>query len=148
MPSVCELSIGLNASGSPAQDGISSWNRVAGGPAELLGWLESQLGLTHDPPEPTTRVMRYAELLAQSPGSSYRDSLETDRWSTAVELLRRRDELRLAGWSGAVSEDLPALVRELGVLEPEAGFIAREPHQDRHVRAIIKARLSYRLRLR
>ena len=85
-----------------------------GGPAVLLRWLETQLGL-EAPEEPAfRRVAELAATLEALPGASFEKSRERDPWGTATELLDRWDELRLAGWSGAPHPDLPPLATDLG----------------------------------
>lgn len=113
----CELRIGWSISGGVEAVAGPSCNHVHGGPEVLLGWLESQLGLSAEPRPWTGRVTEYAALLEQVGDTAYTMSLETDRWATAVELLRRRDDLRLAGWDGSGLEELPRLVRDLAHAE-------------------------------
>lgn len=93
---------------------------MRGGPAQLLGWLEDQLGLAGSGGvrelSAPARVRRYMTALRDSEGETYRSSLDEDPWSTAAELLERRDELLLAGWrpEDGNTNDLPPLVRDLG----------------------------------
>lgn len=95
----------------------SSVGHLRGGPEVLLEWLETQLGLVGSEIPFTDRVTRYATLLAKDLGESYRQSFEVDRWATADELLRRRDELKRAGWDGSDTADLPNLIRDLARVE-------------------------------
>lgn len=103
--------------------GTLAWNEWHGGPETLLQWLETQLGLQAERPSRAERVHRYAHRLGALPGATFSASLATDAWSTAENLLARRDELRLAGWDGADAPALPPLVRDLARVE-SAGAIA------------------------
>jgi len=91
-------------------------NDFRGGPETLLRWLETQLGLAGPSIPPSSRVTEYAKTLDAFPKAVFSTSLATDRWATASELLRRRDELLLAGWqekNHADHAELPPLVRDL-----------------------------------
>ena len=94
------------------------WNRIYenefhGGPETLLRWLETQLGLPAGDFHQADRVTEYAAALDSLGESVISESMAADRWSTASELLARRDELMLAGWDESDSESLPHIVREL-----------------------------------
>ncbi len=131
----CEIAVGWAWRGClPVGEG-SAWNRHHGGPERLLGWLESQLGLSAPPPVWTTRVTEYAALLAEAGGASYRESLGVDRWSTAAHLLRRRDALRLAGWDGGSRDGLPPLVCDLA--QAEAGGRRLQPGLAERLDAVV-----------
>ena len=99
MPSVAQLEIQL--AGGPAQPvpGTVAWNVYRGGPEVLLDWLETQLGLVAAPVPRSSGITGYAKVLEAVPDAVYAESLATDRWATAAELLARREELRLAGWN-------------------------------------------------
>lgn len=88
-------------------------NEYRGGPETLLRWLETQLGLAGPSIPPSSRVTEYAEALDAVTEAVFSTSLATDRWATASELLRRRDELLLAGWQETDHAALPPLVRDL-----------------------------------
>ncbi len=112
------LRIGLEARGLRPNEGDVYWAELRGGPSLLLRWLETQLGLLADQPPHFIRVTQYANLLEQyKAGTSLEASFQTDRWATADFLLRRRDELLLAGWDGQDHETLPQLVRDLARIE-------------------------------
>ncbi|MFZ3579931.1 PD-(D/E)XK nuclease family protein [Virgibacillus sp. DJP39] len=66
----------------------------------LFGILETQLGLTSPEVSENLRIASWQELLGShaSEEKPYAKSYQTDSWNTAKELLRRRDELVLAGW--------------------------------------------------
>jgi RecB family exonuclease len=112
MPAKTILRISLVSSGPPQQPGGGEWNVVEGGPAELLRWLEIHLGLSREPVPAARRIAQAAARFDRVEKPFWAESFATDRWSTARELLARRDELLLAGWDGAASADLP-LVADL-----------------------------------
>ena len=56
------------------------------------------------------------------PDPAFGESLATDRWATASELLARRDELKLAGWDETDSESLPPIVRDLAAAASVCSF--------------------------
>lgn len=66
----------------------------------LLGILETQLGLTIPKQSENLRIAEWQELLRKHDNGTrlFSQSYQTDSWNTAKELLRRRDELVLAGW--------------------------------------------------
>ena len=91
-----------------------SWvNEVHGGPDKLLAWLEIQLGLRRESVPEANRITEYAAALDTVSDAVFSKSLQTDRWATTRELLARRDELRLAGWSEQDDETLPRSARDL-----------------------------------
>ncbi len=111
------LKINLAIAGAQDQTGPASWNVVDGGSEALIRWLEARLGLGGEPVAVTTRITQFAARLAAVAGSAWAASLEVDRWATAKELLSRRDQLRLAGWTGNDDPRLPPLVRDLSKAE-------------------------------
>lgn len=78
--------------------GTVALHELRGGPAQLLEWLETQLGCPLGRVTHFERTRRYLAALARTDLELCARSLMTDAWSTAAELLARRDELRLAGW--------------------------------------------------
>ena len=81
----------------PKQGSIAA-NVFTGGPNTLLNWLESQLGLQPPNIRVAERITQYATALESVKESVISESMAVDRWATATELLRRRDELLLADW--------------------------------------------------
>lgn len=118
------LAIGRARSRTLPEPGEAAWKTVRGGPVQLLGWLEDQLGVTgadgvRELSTPA-RIRRYMTALRTADGDTYRASLEEDPWSTAAELLKRRDELLLAGWEPEDddnTDELPVLARDLAGAE-------------------------------
>src|SRR5438046_1147132 len=111
------LRIGLCCSTVPPNSGTSNLGMYAGGPEVLLRWMETQLGLLTEPLTQLQRVQDYAFTLDRAPTARFAASLRTDRWATAVELLERRSELRIAGWDGVDTAGLPDVVRDMGRAE-------------------------------
>lgn len=120
-----QLTIGRARSRPLPEPGGAEWKTVRGGPTQLLGWLEDQLGLTGaDSVRELSvpgRIRRYMTALRTADGDTYRASLEADPWSTAAELLRRRDELLLAGWEpeNGDTDELPPLAQDMARAERE-----------------------------
>lgn len=69
------------------------------------------------------RVAAYLQCLEFAGGATYQTSLDSDRWSTAQQLLMLRDDLLLQGWEGKTDERLPRLVNDLARVEREAAVI-------------------------
>jgi hypothetical protein len=119
---VTHLDIRLGGAGQGAADrrpvaGEKRLAVVSGGPAELLGWLETRLGLVPDDQPRAARVLSYARALDRARPPEVAASFEQDRWGTASELLRRREELRLAGWEGTAQATYPPVVQALAAVE-------------------------------
>lgn len=93
--------------------GHVSVNELRGGPESLLRWLETQLALPVPTVHIASRITEYANALDTVTDSVISASMCTDRWATASELLRRREELLLAGWDETDRDTLPVVVRDL-----------------------------------
>lgn len=85
----------------------------------LVGLLETQLGLSFPQASENLRIAQWQELIGGLDNGSkpYSKSFQTDSWNTAKELLRRRDELVLAGWDPAVHKDGSMWLTALSELE-------------------------------
>ncbi|WP_462411665.1 PD-(D/E)XK nuclease family protein [Neobacillus sp. Marseille-QA0830] len=70
----------------------------------LIGILETQLGMSSPANSENIRIAEWQELIREHDTGNmpFSQSFKTDSWNTARELLRRRDELILAGWDPAV----------------------------------------------
>ncbi len=102
---------------SAIQDDGSSRHVLRGGADVLLEWIETQLG---QPCSATTSIERIVEHLArieQRTLNHARQSFRIDPLATSTELLRRRDVLRLNGWTGAVDRDRDGLIADLAAIE-------------------------------
>lgn len=120
----------------------------------LLKTLEAHLGLagSHDGYE-YLRVEQYRQLLLQyqelHPDVFFAKSLEADQFATASELLRRRDELLMAGWDFNPSGHLPPRLQVFAELEtmarnaPLSGFTLSTGFADRF--AMVMERLDDRI---
>ena len=107
MLNTAELFIRLVPGPLRPQAGRKYTNEFHGGPETLLRWLETQLGLPVAGFHHADRVTEYAAALDTLDESVIAESMNSDRWATATELLARRDELLLAGWDESDSESLP-----------------------------------------
>lgn len=84
-------------------DKEASVGTVVTGFTGLIGILETQLGLTAPNVSENLQIAEWQELIRKqdSGNKPFSKSFGTDSWNTARELLRRRDELVLAGWDPA-----------------------------------------------
>jgi ATP-dependent helicase/nuclease subunit B len=118
--------LNISIRSGPAQGAIApceaAWNEHRGGPDTLLRWLETQLGLLSETVPLSSRILEFAGVLDGCKEATYAESLKTDRWATATELLARRDELRMGGWNGLDSPELPPLVRDLALTSQGHGI--------------------------
>ncbi|RMF20435.1 MAG: hypothetical protein D6765_16885, partial [Bacteroidetes bacterium] len=93
------------------------------GPAGLLHLLESMLGHTGHREDTDHlrigRMNRAAAALLQDGGPEwfFRRSFEADPLGTAADLLRRRDELLLAGWDFQPKPQAPLRLQQLAALQ-------------------------------
>jgi ATP-dependent helicase/nuclease subunit B len=92
------------------------------GPQGLLFFLESHLGLIGHPADNDyLRIEQYRQVLsrylADHPTVFYRAAFEADQFATAIELLDRRDELRMAGWDFMMEKELPPRLEALAAIE-------------------------------
>ena len=86
----------------------------------LLPLLERQMGCAgYDDDNDALRIEQYRQLLRQHEDSAafYTAAFRADPFATAAELLSRRDELLLAGWSFAPEPDCPERLRVIAALE-------------------------------
>ncbi|GAB3273577.1 PD-(D/E)XK nuclease family protein [Sinomonas notoginsengisoli] len=79
-------------------------NHVRVGRKNLIGLLQTRLGLTCPETPNAERVSQYLGLLEHldSPDAWFHRSLEADPWSTAHELLAARDDAVANGWDGTL----------------------------------------------
>lgn len=92
------------------------------GPEKLLKLLERWMGLVHPSRDiEHLRVEQYRQVLLEfkqaNPDVFYAKAFEASQFATSKELLRRRDELVLAGWDFASKNDLPNRLSVLAGIE-------------------------------
>lgn len=92
------------------------------GPYNLLGLLETQMGITSNPEDVEfIRIEQYRQQLARYvnnyPDVFYAASFLADEFATASFLLNRRDELVLSGWEFETSEESPTRLKVLATIE-------------------------------
>lgn len=75
---------------------------LALGPAGFLSLLESRLGLPPAEPCGALRIACWHKAMRTAPADAfYASSYTADSWGTAKRVLAMRDNIRLAGWTGA-----------------------------------------------
>lgn len=132
-----QLKIRLTRQPMLRQERYSSVGEIKGGPEVLLRWLETQLGLPSVNEHRAMRISEYAAALDSASDSVISASFKADRWATASALMARQDELLLAGWDGADSDDLPEVVHALaGVLKGRSSIF---PSEAERLKRILKA---------
>jgi len=112
---------------------------INAGPAMLLGWLESQLGLQSLEVSFTARVIAYRACLKQCdhPSQFYHRSFAVDPLGVAKTLLQWRDALYLAGWNGQALAGASGRLATLSEVEQLAiGAVA--PCEGQRVRAVLE----------
>ena len=92
------------------------------GPEGLLGYLEQRLGIVPEDSVQAKRVYGYLDALREAVekdggGPFFSRSFQTDPYGTARDLLRRRDELALAGWDFSRGDDLPRRLKDFAAVE-------------------------------
>jgi hypothetical protein len=89
------------------------------GPLGLLGILETQLGLAAADEPNSKRIVQYRDFLLtlNSPDRFYHRTLAADDFGTAATLLAWRDEWRLCGWHGIVSDAASPRLKDMAEIE-------------------------------
>ena len=89
---------------APEHDGLkqASLGSVVCGPAGLIGWLETRLGLGLPPVSSALRIAHWLRKMSgiDDDKKSWSASAKADGWATARLLLGWRDTLVEAGWDG------------------------------------------------
>ena len=98
-------------------DGGAVLDQEVVGPLRLLDHVEIMLGLGRPDFAAVRRIAVYRQKIeAAGPDRFWSKSFAVDPWSTARELLRWRDELVEAGWTGGVGSERSRLA-DLGAVE-------------------------------
>src|ERR1041384_5280124 len=103
-----QLFVGLHQGGQRPREGTHEVNIQRGGPAQLLAWIEIQLGINGPDIPWTDRVVQYHDRLAKSKGV-FAASFKADPWATTSSLLRRRDAFLQAGWNPSQRLGIPIM---------------------------------------
>ncbi len=112
----CRLHIQMYGGVRRPPEGTHEINVVRGGPEQLLGWLETQLGLNGPRTAWTDRVVQYHDCIKRHGSGLWAPSFKADPWATASHQLKRRDELLLGGWKPGGAGN-PAITAEFERLE-------------------------------
>jgi CRISPR/Cas system-associated exonuclease Cas4 (RecB family) len=112
MPTTTTLQISRHRHASPTA-GLAE---LSGNDQQLLGWLETHLGLAPGPATAASRIREFAARLTEGQGANYQAALAADRWGTVRHLLAIRDALRMQGWTGAPVAAVP-IVADLALVE-------------------------------
>ncbi|MDR6621122.1 PD-(D/E)XK nuclease family protein [Sinomonas atrocyanea] len=94
-------------------------NRVRVGRKNLIGLLQTRLGLTRPEVPNAERVSQYLRRLEHldAPGAWFHHSLAADPWSTAHELLAAREDAVANGWDGTLDGAASPLLETLAAAE-------------------------------
>lgn len=96
--------------------------RIFAGPEKLLQFFEWHLGLTIPARDNEhLRIEQYRQILKnylkKNPEVFYAKSFSAGEFPTSLELLKRRDELILAGWDFSIHQNIPDRLRVLAEIE-------------------------------
>ncbi|MDR3078248.1 MAG: hypothetical protein LBV15_05760, partial [Planctomycetota bacterium] len=110
---------GLHQDGAAWSDAPAALGEVALGPAGMLAWLQTRLGLGGLEEPPALRLDQYRRRLeaADSREAWFQKSFALDPWATAKQLLAWRDELIAAGWDGRPLPETTPRLAALSALE-------------------------------
>lgn len=105
----------------PAVD-TNQAGQMAFGPQGLLRYLETVWGLPDAPKDNEyLRIEQYRQQLGRylntEPRAFFSASFKTDPFAVATDLLKRRDELLMAGWGFQVHQDTPQRLKTIAGLE-------------------------------
>ena len=119
------ITVGLGLEGPLIDRFEPGVGAIKGGPARILSWLESQLGLEQPVTGFTERVLQYLSCLKShdNPARFYHESLKVDALAVSRTVLAWRDQWYLAGWQGGSLTD--ATRRLLDITEVEVSASER-----------------------
>ncbi|KAA3623430.1 MAG: PD-(D/E)XK nuclease family protein [Bacteroidetes bacterium] len=100
----------------------TSGGRFYVGPEKLMRLFEKWLGLVHPNRDiEHLRIEQYRQALLafkeENPEVFYAASFDVSQFATSHELLKRRDELLLAGWDFSLKDGLPSRLKVLALIE-------------------------------
>lgn len=123
MPETMIVEFGWFLDRAPWAFAAPGLNRVRVGRKNLIGLLQTRLGLTRPEFPNAERVSQYLARLEHldSPDAWFHRSLEADPWSTAYELLAARDDAVANGWDGTLDGAASPLLRTLAAAERAPG---------------------------
>ncbi len=108
------------------------------GPSRLLEFIELRLGIINPGYREIYRISSFKDFINQivdgsGPSPFYAHSFEADPFGVAADLLRKRDELRLAGWDFKYQEDIPDRLRNFSEIEADSGLLSGFADRFHHV---------------
>lgn len=114
-----KILFGMHLDGAPWSGEPAAMGEARVGPRGLLGILESELGLSRPQVHPVHRIDGYMKRLeaADCESAWFHKSFDVDPWSTSRQLLKWRDQLVEAGWTGEALETESIRLRTLSELE-------------------------------
>ena len=120
------IRFGMALDGARWSSEPASVGHLTCGPKGLVGFLETQLGLTGASPSAPDRVNQYKEKIAAANADWCAASFALDAWGTAKQLLSFRDKLVETGWTPEIGgsrrfEALAAIERTPLPLAPALG---------------------------
>jgi len=141
-----KLRLGMHLDGQHGRAPANQTGVADVGPLGLLGILESQLGLVPPTVSAAQRCVQFRECLQQlnRPDRFFHKSYEADDFGTAATLLSWRDEWRIHGWSGDISEEGSSRLHDMVAIEKLAqGMLS--PGTAERLQAISEAMAGRRL---
>jgi len=113
------FTLGVAFDSGALRAGAGEIGNITGGPAKLLNWLESQLGLQQPVVSSTSRAIAYRSCLKQCdrPDQFFHDSFSVDPLGVAKALLGWRDSWYLAGWNGQSIGELGSRLEAISEIE-------------------------------
>jgi len=113
---------------------------LVGGPATVLAWIESQLGLNIPKISHHQRALQYLVCLQEFDSEScfYHETLRIDQFAVAKQLIQWRDSWYLAGWDGTqIKSDSERITLLSGKIEAKAQVVVA-PNEGQRLQRVIK----------
>lgn len=114
-----DITFGMHLDGVQWSERSAAIGTVRIGPNGFLGILETELGLSKPSIHPVHRIDAYMKRLEKLDCESawFHESFSVDSWSVSRQLLKWRDELIEAGWTGEVMANASPRLKTLCNLE-------------------------------